>query len=111
MKLLTIAPPNGEKYETLGIVSGSTIQSKNLFADFGQSLKSIVGGELRSYTGMMDKAREKATRRMIDQAESLGADAIVGVRFTTNSIMAQAAEVLVFGTAIRYISNPSADRL
>lgn len=89
-------------YEELGVVSGSTIQSKNMFADFGQGLKSIVGGELKSYTGMMDKAREMATQRMIAQAEQLGADAIIGVRFTTNSIMAQAAEVLVFGTAVKY---------
>jgi uncharacterized protein YbjQ (UPF0145 family) len=89
-------------YEELGVVTGSTIQSKNMFADFGQGLKSIVGGELKSYTGMMDKARDMATQRMIDQAKKMDADAIIGVRYTTNSIMAQAAEVLVFGTAIRY---------
>ena len=89
-------------YEELGVVTGSTIQSKNMFADFGQGLKSIVGGELKSYTGMMDKAREMATQRMVDQAVRMGADAIIGVRYTTNSIMAQAAEVLVFGTAVKY---------
>ena len=89
-------------YEVLGVVTGSTIQSKNMFSDFGQGLKSIVGGELKSYTGMMDKARAQATQRMVDEAVKMGADAIIGVRFTTNSIMAQAAEVLVFGTAIRY---------
>ncbi len=102
MKLVTVETLQGMNYDELGIVTGSTIQSKNMFADFGQGLKSIVGGELKSYTGMMDKAREMATQRMIAQAEQLGADAIIGVRFTTNSIMAQAAEVLVFGTAVKY---------
>lgn len=102
MKLVTVETLQGCNYEELGIVSGSTIQSKNMFADFGQGLKSIVGGELKSYTGMMDKARSQATQRMIDEAVRMGADAIIGVRYTTNSIMAQAAEVLVFGTAIQY---------
>ena len=102
MKLVTVETLQGVNYEELGVVTGSTIQSKNMFADFGQGLKSIVGGELKSYTGMMDKARDMATQRMIDQAKKMDADAIIGVRYTTNSIMAQAAEVLVFGTAIRY---------
>ena len=102
MKIVTVETLPGMNYEVLGIVSGSTIQSKNMFADFGQGLKSIVGGELKSYTGMMEKAREQATQRMVDRAVQMGADAVVGVRYTTNSIMAQAAEVLVFGTAVRY---------
>ena len=102
MKLVTVETLQGVNYEELGVVSGSTIQSKNMFSDFGQGLKSIVGGELKSYTGMMENAREKATQRMVDQAVKMEADAIIGVRYTTNSIMAQAAEVLVFGTAVRY---------
>ena len=102
MKIVTVDTLLGVNYEELGVVSGSTIQSKNFISDFGQGLKSIVGGELHSYTDMMEKARNKATRRMVDQAVSMGADAIIGVRYTTNSIMAQAAEVLVFGTAIKY---------
>ena len=102
MKLVTVETLQGCSYEELGVVTGSTIQSKNMFADFGQGLKSIVGGELHSYTDMMEKAREKATRRMVDQAVRMGADAVIGVRYTTNSIMAQAAEVLVFGTAVKY---------
>ena len=102
MKLVTVETLPGMNYEVLGVVSGSTIQSKNMFSDFGQGLKSIVGGELKSYTGMMEKAREQATQRMVDRAVQMGADAVVGVRYTTNSIMAQAAEVLVFGTAVRY---------
>ena len=102
MKIVTVETLQGCNYEELGVVTGSTIQSKNMFADFGQGLKSIVGGELHSYTDMMEKAREKATRRMVDQAVRMGADAVIGVRYTTNSIMAQAAEVLVFGTAVKY---------
>lgn len=102
MKLVTVETLQGCNYEELGVVTGSTIQSKNMFADFGQGLKSIVGGELGSYTDMMEKAREIATRRMVDQAVRMGADAVIGVRYTTNSIMAQAAEVLVFGTAVKY---------
>lgn len=102
MKIVTVETLQGVNYEELGVVTGSTIQSKNMFADFGQGLKSIVGGELKSYTGMMDKARDMATQRMVDQAVKMEADAIIGVRYTTNSIMAQAAEVLVFGTAVRY---------
>ena len=102
MKLVTVETLQGVQYEALGVVTGSTIRAKNMFADFGQQLKGIVGGELGSYTDMMEKAREIATQRMVDQAVRLGADAIVGVRYTTNSIMAQAAEVLVFGTAVKY---------
>ena len=107
MKIVTVETLQGEKYEELGVVTGSTIQSKNMFSDFGQGLKSIVGGELKSYTGMMEKARNQATQRMVDQAVRLGADAIIGVRYTTSAIMAQAAEVLVYGTAIKYKSQCS----
>lgn len=102
MKIVTVETLQGVQYEELGVVTGSTIQSKNMFSDLGQGLKSIVGGELKSYTGMMERAREQATQRMVDQAVRLGADAIIGVRYTTSAIMAQAAEVLAFGTAIRY---------
>ena len=103
MKLYSIETLNGENYEALGIVTGSTIQSKNFVSDFGQGLKSIVGGDLKSYTAMMEKARTMATNRMIDQAIKMDADANVGVRYATSAIMAQAAEVLVYGTAIRYM--------
>ncbi len=102
MKIVTVESLQGVQYEELGVVTGSTIRAKNMFADFGQQLKGIVGGELGSYTDMMEKAREIATQRMVDQAVRMGADAIIGVRYTTNSIMAQAAEVLVFGTAVKY---------
>ncbi|MBR1549119.1 MAG: YbjQ family protein [Bacteroidales bacterium] len=102
MKLITVETLPGMNYEVLGVVNGSTIQSKNMFSDLGQGLKSIVGGELKSYTGMMEKARSQATQRMVDQAVKMDADAIIGVRYTTSAIMAQAAEVLVYGTAIKY---------
>ena len=102
MKIITVETLQGYNYEELGVVSGSTIQSKNFVSDFGQGIKSIVGGELKSYTSMMEKARTQATQRMVDQAVKMGADAIIGVRYTTSSIMAQAAEVLVYGTAVRY---------
>ena len=102
MKIITVETLQGYNYEELGVVTGSTIQSKNFVSAFGQGIKSIVGGELKSYTSMMEKARNQATQRMVDQAVKMGADAIIGVRYTTNSIMAQAAEVLVFGTAVKY---------
>ncbi len=102
MKLTTVESLPGINYEVLGIVEGSTIQSKNMFTDFGQGLKGIVGGELKGYTNMMEKARAQATQRMVDQAVSMGADAIIGVRFTTSAIMQQAAEVLAYGTAVKY---------
>jgi uncharacterized protein YbjQ (UPF0145 family) len=102
MKIITVETLQGYNYEELGVVTGSTIQSKNFVSDFGQGIKSIVGGELKSYTSMMEKARNQATQRMVDQAVKMGADAIIGVRYTTSSIMAQAAEVLVYGTAVRY---------
>ena len=102
MELYTIENLQGRNYTVLGVVSGSTIQSKNMFSDLGQGLKGVVGGELKAYTRMMEKAREVATSRMVEQAQSMYADAVIGVRYATSAIMAQAAEVLVYGTAIRY---------
>lgn len=103
MKLYSIENIQGKQYEVIDLVSGSTIQSKNFISDFGQSLKSIIGGELKSYTDMMNKARQEATERMIKKAEALGADAIIGVRFATSAIMNQAAEILVYGTAVKFV--------
>ncbi len=103
MIIVTTETLRNRSYEELAIVSGSTIQSKNFMSDLGQGLKSIVGGELKSYTGMMEKARAQATDRMVAQAQQLGADAIIGVRYATSAIMAQAAEVLVYGTAVKFI--------
>ena len=93
---------SGKELETLGLVKGSTIQSKNIGKDIGQSFKTIVGGELKSYTKMMDEAREIAIDRMSAEAESLGADAIVGIRFASSAIMQGAAEIMVYGTAVKF---------
>ena len=94
---------SGKELQTLGLVRGSTIQTKNLLRDISQGLKTIVGGELGAYTDMMNKARDLATERMVQEARALGADAIVNVRFTTSSVMEGAAEVMAFGTAVKYI--------
>ncbi len=92
----------GKTLEMLGMVSGSTIQSKNIGKDFGAGLKSLVGGELKGYTEMMEEARSVAEQRMVEQAIRLKADAVVNVRYTTSAIMAGASEVMVYGTAVRF---------
>ena len=93
----------GKKLELLGLVKGSTVQSKNIGKDIGAGFKTIVGGELKSYTQMMDEARAIATRRMVEEAEALGADAVVNVRYASSAIMQGAAEVMAYGTAVRYL--------
>ena len=104
MYLLTTEFIPGEEIQALGLVKGSTIQTVNAFKDIGASFKTIVGGELRNYTQMMDEARRIATDRMVFEAQSLGADAIVGVRYVTSAIMASAAEVMAYGTAVKIIN-------
>ena len=91
----------GKDLEMLGLVKGSTIQSKNMLKDISQGLKTLVGGELGASTEMMNDARELATRRMVAEAEALGADAVISVRYASSSVMQAAAEVLVYGTAVR----------
>ena len=103
MILTTTETCNGRNYTVLGLVKGSTIQSKHVFSDLGQSFKTIVGGELKAYTKMMDDSRRIATDRMIKEAEALGADAIVCVRFATSAIVQQAAEVMAYGTAVKFV--------
>lgn len=93
---------NGKELEMLGLVKGSTIQSKNIGRDITQSFKTIVGGELKAYTDMMNEARDLATKRMIAEAERLSADAIVNVRYTSSSVMQGAAEVMAYGTAVKF---------
>ena len=92
-----------KKLELLGLVKGSTVQSKNIGKDIGAGFKTIVGGELKSYTQMMDEARAIATRRMVEEAEALGADAVINVRYASSAIMQGAAEVMAYGTAVRYL--------
>ena len=93
----------GRNYEIIGLVKGSMIQSKNIGRDIGQSLKSVVGGELMDYTLMMNESRAVATKRMVEEAESQGADAIVAIRYGTSAIAAAAAEVFAYGTAVKFI--------
>ena len=103
MLILTIDNLPGKEIEALGIVKGSTVQSKNMFKDMGQGFKSMVGGELKSYTKMMNEAREIANQRMIEEARNMGADAIIGARYATSSVMQGAAEIMAFGTAVKVI--------
>jgi uncharacterized protein YbjQ (UPF0145 family) len=93
--------PGDEISEFLGLVSGSTIRSKNLFRDIGAGLKSLIGGELRGYSEMMNEAREEAIARMKEEAEKLGADGVVATRLQTSTLAAGAAEVIAYGTAVR----------
>lgn len=102
MLVITTEQINGKELEMLGVVQGSTIQSKNAFKDIGQGFKSMVGGELKSYTDMMNQARAVAHQRMVEQAEAMGADAIVGMRYSSSSVMQGAAELLAFGTAVKF---------
>ena len=103
MLTITVDFIPGKKLEPLGMVKGSTVQSKNIGKDIGAGFKTIVGGELKSYTQMMDEARNIATQRMIQEAQALGADAVVGVRYASSAIMQGAAEVMAYGTAVRYL--------
>ena len=93
----------GKKFEMLGLVKGSTIQSKHIGKDIGAGLKTIIGGELKAYTEMMDQARAIATQRMLAEAQAMGADAVVNVRFATSAIMQGAAEVMAYGTAVKFL--------
>ena len=86
---------SGKELETLGLVKGSTIQTKNIGRDITQSFKTLVGGELKAYTQMMDDARALATKRMVEEAEALGADGIVNVRYASSAVMQGAAEVIL----------------
>lgn len=93
----------GKEFEIVGMVKGSTIQTKNVGHDITQSLKTLVGGELTEYNKMMNDARALATKRMTLEAEKLNADAIVGVRYATSAILQGAAEVMAYGTAVRFL--------
>lgn len=101
--MVTTETISGKELETLGLVRGSTIQSKNIGRDITQGFKTLVGGELKAYTEMMNEARALATQRMVKQAEDLGADAVVCVRYASASIMQGAAEVMAYGTAVKFL--------
>ena len=93
---------NGKELEMLGMVKGSTIQTVNAFRDIGAGLKTLVGGELTRYNDMMNDARALATKRMVAEAEAMGADAVVCVRYASSAIMQGAAEVIAYGTAVKF---------
>lgn len=93
----------GKKLEMLGMVQGSTIQSKNIGKDITQGFKTLVGGELKAYNEMMNEARALATKRMVENAEALGADAVVNIRYASSAVMQGAAEVIAYGTAVRFV--------
>lgn len=97
----TFDVPNKEITEILGIVRGNTIRARHIGSDIGAGLKSLVGGEIKGYVKAMTEAREEAMDRMAAEAEALGADAIIGVRLTGSQIMAGAAEILAYGTAVK----------
>ena len=93
--------PGKEVAEILGVVKGNTVRARNIGRDIGAGLRSIVGGEVKTYTDMTTNAREEAYNRMVNQAVDLEADAVVNVRFMTSMIMEGASEMLAYGTAVK----------
>ena len=101
MKILTIETIPGQSYEPLDIVKGTVVYSKNFGRDFMAGMKGLVGGEIVGYTEMLNEARQIATKRMVDEATALGADAVINVRFGSSAVMQGAAEVIAYGTAVK----------
>ena len=95
---------SGKELEMLGIVKGSTIHSKHIGKDISQAFKTLVGGELKAYNEMMNEARAIATKRMVAEAEAMDADAIVNIRYASTAVMQGAAEVIAYGTAVKFIN-------
>ena len=109
MKLLSIEYIPGVDFEPLGIVKGTVVQTKNVGRDFtaewyidGKSMKTLVGGEIVGYTEMLNEARQIATKRMVDEAKEMDADAVIGVKYGSSQVMSGAAEVIAYGTAVKY---------
>jgi len=94
--------PGKEILDVLGIARGSTVRARNIGNDIFAGLKNIIGGEINEYTKLQAQSREQALQRMINDAQSLGADAVINVRFTTSMVMQGAAEILAYGTAIKF---------
>lgn len=92
----------GKDLETISMVKGSTVQSKHVGKDIMSSFKTLVGGEIASYTEMMNEARAIATKRMVEEAENLGADAVINIRYASSAIMQGSAEVISYGTAVKF---------
>ncbi len=102
MLLVNIDHIPGQELEVLQMVYGSTVQSKHFGKDLGAAFKTLVGGEIVAYTEMMNESREIATKRLIAQAEKLGADAVIGIRYSSSSVMDGASEVMAYGTAVKF---------
>jgi uncharacterized protein YbjQ (UPF0145 family) len=94
---------SGKEIQTLQMVRGSIIQSKNIGKDIMSGLKTIIGGELKGYSEMMNEARAIATKRMVEEAEELGADAVINIRYASSAVMSGAAEILAWGTAVKFV--------
>ncbi len=92
----------GKEIETIGMVKGSVVQSKNFGKDMMAGFKTLVGGEIKAYTDMLNEARQIATERMVNEARAIGADGVVNVRFASSAVMQGAAEILVYGTAVKF---------
>ena len=105
MLIVTINEVPGKKLEALGVVRGSTVQSRNLGHDLMAGFRTLVGGEVTDYADMLTEARQIATGRMVKDAEALGlgADAVVGMRYASASVMQGAAEVIAYGTAVKFV--------
>lgn len=93
--------PNAEIVETLGIARGNTVEARNVGRDITQSLRNITGGELKAYSELLSKARDEALDRMIEDAQALGADAVVNVRMETSKVVSGGSEIIAYGTAVR----------
>lgn len=104
MKLVSIEHLPGKEIEALGIVKGTVVQSKNIGRDFMAGMKTLVGGEIVGYTQMLNEARQIATKRMVDEAVAMGADAIVGIRYGSSAVMQGAAEIVAYGTAVKILN-------
>lgn len=102
MLLMTINYVPDKEIEVLDLVKGTIVQSKNFGKDFMAGMKTLVGGEITSYTDLLNESRQIATKRMVDEAEALGADAVINVRYGSSSLMQGASEVIVYGTAVKF---------
>ena len=103
MKLVSIESIPGQEFEVLDVVKGTVVYSKNFGRDFMAGMKTLVGGEIVGYTEMLAEARQIATGRLEDDARSMGADAVLNIRYTSSAVMQGAAEVTAYGTAVRIV--------
>ena len=102
MMLLNIEYIPGKRIEALGLVKGTTVYSKSFGKDFMAGMKTLVGGEIEGYTDLLRQARQIATKRMVDEAKEMNADAVIGVKYGSSQVMSGAAEVIAYGTAVKY---------